>query len=360
MEKCNTTEPQVIQNRNCQFDILRALGILMILTTHLNSYTSVLKPPRRDLLAELGLYIFIFLSGYLLVLKYRTFKTWKDVKSFIYRRLLRIYPLYLLALFLFVVMFHYYGIYHKFDMTPVIPIALAHIVGGQLLLSPMITPVSTLWFIGCIVPYYFIYIAVIKYGRNQRGIVFVAVIIFFIFAAINKCAGVIEYRFFYYYPVFIGGVLLGCNKILDKDVSWRSLILSALIMVTVIIFLQTNQFKVNIKAGRPLRNYLISEGVCGIFSFSLFLFSMAIYQMGVMRISNRLMKLITYVSMSSYAVYLFLRPVLALFTIFIGNYLSISGIFADFLLIFIGLPVLFVSGFYLQVFSDKVLTGKWK
>jgi len=155
-------------HRSCELDLLRAAAILLIVAVHSGAYTSHLTIPARGLLAELGLSVFFFISGYGLAANHALIQDRRDVRRFLLRRALKIYPLYLPALFSFVVLFHFWGLWHRWDITPLLPTTVAHVLSGQILLSPMVTPMNTLWFVGCIMLYYLVYLALAYYGRNNK------------------------------------------------------------------------------------------------------------------------------------------------------------------------------------------------
>jgi len=201
----------------------------MIVATHLSAYISVLEIPAGHFMGESGRSLFVFISGYSLTLAYSCIKTWKEVKNFSVKRLMRIYPLYILALTIFVVLFHYCGVWHQMDIKPVLPTVLAHLAACQMLFSPLIAPMLTLWFIGCIIPYYLVYAVLVKYGYNVKRMITLAVMIFVLFGGFKIFTGVCDYMLLYYYPIFVGGVLAGKVKILaGHEGDWKCMVVGAL------------------------------------------------------------------------------------------------------------------------------------
>jgi peptidoglycan/LPS O-acetylase OafA/YrhL len=88
-----------MKNKLLAFDFLRALAILMIIPAHLSSYLFstysklglyVFDP----YFANMGLGLFIFMSGFLLYYNNYSIHSFEDVLSFYRKRLLRIFPLY--------------------------------------------------------------------------------------------------------------------------------------------------------------------------------------------------------------------------------------------------------------------------
>ena len=222
------TVAQAKPHRLCELDCLRAIAILLIVMVHSGAYASHLRVPAGAFLAELGLSVFFFISGYALTANYGAIRNAQDVRRFLVKRVLKIYPLYLPALFSFVVLFHYWGLWHRWDITPVIPTTIAHVLGSQVLLSPVVTPINTLWFVGCIVLYYLVYLALARYGCSNKRLIVTSIVVFLLFTAIKVMTGLVEYRFFYYYPVFVGSVVAGRARVLDRSMSGKGRIAGVL------------------------------------------------------------------------------------------------------------------------------------
>jgi peptidoglycan/LPS O-acetylase OafA/YrhL len=344
-------------NRQFELDIMRAVAILLIIAAHLNGYTSVLKTPAYQFFAELGLSMFIFISGYSLALKYKNIETWKDVKNFLFRRILRIYPLYIPALLLFIVLFHHYGIWHQWEVIPIFSTkVLVHIAGGQIVLSPMITPVATLWFVGCIMLYYLVYVALARYGDKVWKIVITAVVIFLLLAVLKIFVGIIDYRFFYYYPIFVGGVL-ACHLRLFKVKSRQNIVIvTALILFVIMMGIAFSLSPLGRGLHRykryPIDSFIAAEGALFIFSIMGVLFLAYLARIAAVHFYKRFRAFIMFMSISSYAVYLFHRPILATLTAFLQSVLGLSGSSSDIVLIVFGLPLAIFLCYYIQRFSD--------
>src|SRR5574344_730338 len=94
---------ETMKNKIIAFDFLRALAIAMIIPAHLSNFLSFtyLKLALYAVdpfVANMGLGLFIFMSGYLLYYNNHSIRSLEDVFDFYKKRLLRIFPLYWAAL----------------------------------------------------------------------------------------------------------------------------------------------------------------------------------------------------------------------------------------------------------------------
>jgi peptidoglycan/LPS O-acetylase OafA/YrhL len=331
---------------------------VLILANHVGGYTSVLEAPAAAFLAELGLSTFVFLSGYALTLRYKTIQSAEDMRRFLWKRVRKIYPLYLPALAVFVVLFHYWSIWGQWDIAPVVPTVIAHVFSGQILLSPWITPVHTLWFVGCIMPYYLVYVVLAKYGRTPKRMVAVAVLVFAFYVGFKAVTGLVEYRFFYYYPLFVGGAVAGCLRTSHGPLPRRRIIAGAfggaIAMVIMATYLWEMQSTLHDQEGGSLRSFLVMEGVCFLFSVAAVLTIVCVSRILAPHLSRRATVWVTCISMASYATYLFHRPILALLAAGLRDGLGTPAVPSDMIIVGVGLPLVFVVGYHLQHLSDAV------
>jgi len=154
----------------------------------------------------LGIYVamgsMVFLSGFGLFLNKdnREINSPSKLITFVKKRFLRIFPLYWIAIPLFVLFVGYLDIDTLY--------LLAHFMGMQIIVAPIFgPPMLTLWFIGIIVVYYLIFL-VLSYLGSLKKIIPGAIVILFIFVYLNIMFGLVEYRFFYYYLFFILGIVM--------------------------------------------------------------------------------------------------------------------------------------------------------
>ena len=144
---------------------------------------------------------FVFVSGFGLYLNpnNRNLNTDKKLPTFLKKRFIRIVPLYWIAIVLFLFFVGYLTIDPLY--------LLFHFLGMQIIVAPYFgPPMLTLWFIGIIVIYYLIYIILNSLG-SIKLIIPASVGILFFFAFLNGFFGLVEYRFFNYYFIFIAGII---------------------------------------------------------------------------------------------------------------------------------------------------------
>jgi peptidoglycan/LPS O-acetylase OafA/YrhL len=197
-----------MKNKIIAFDFLRALAILMIIPAHLSNFLfstdSKLGLYAFDpYLANMGLGLFIFMSGYLLYYHNNSIDSFKDIISFYKKRLLRIFPLYWAALATFTIVFFVFA--PKLNSGFVFPNAenvfsfsniLMHALGLQILLAPAyVSPMLTLYFIGLIIIFYIIYPFIIMLSKDSKGLLIISSIIFLGTLLLSKTLNIIEHRF---------------------------------------------------------------------------------------------------------------------------------------------------------------------
>ena len=152
-----------MKNKIIAFDFLRALAIIMIIPAHLSNflfstYSKLGLYAFDPYFANMGLGLFIFMSGYLLYYNNHSISSFQNILSFYRKRLLRIFPLYWAALAAFILVFSVFA--PKLNSGFLFPNAqnvfgffnvLIHILGLQIFLAPAYaSPMLTLYFIGLI------------------------------------------------------------------------------------------------------------------------------------------------------------------------------------------------------------------
>ena len=99
-----------MNNKIIAFDFLRALAIIMIIPAHLSNflfsiYSKLGLYAFDPYFANMGLGLFIFISGYLLYYNNHSINSLQNLLSFYKKRLFRIFPLYWAALIAYIVVF---------------------------------------------------------------------------------------------------------------------------------------------------------------------------------------------------------------------------------------------------------------
>lgn len=335
-----------MKNRIAEVDFLRSMSIVFILFTHLPSYvhlidiTGIFSP----FFSDLGLGMFIFLSGYLLSFNNSNLESFNDAIHFFKKRLLRIYPLYCLSLIFFILTF---GVIPTFlGLKPSIDInlfyLLIHFTGTQILLSPRyVIPMFTLWFIGLIFIYYLLFPFFFRYSNNIKKFIQMAILLFVISLLIHLLFNIIEQRFFEYYFIFLLGVLSNVSSFFEKFTFSKYFILSPVLFFISLILLLKLEYS-SILLYYFLINILILSFVILQFYFT---------KCFINSFSNGQKYLFVVFANISYPIYLFHRVVLSI-SYYITN-TFFTPLLSDLCILFLGLPLVFVVSFYIQIFESK-------
>lgn len=348
--------PIVTPVERIRFDLIRSISIVLILLTHFTNYiqTQILFSILEygsSYFAEFGLGGFFFLSGFLL---YNThgYNQVDDILVFYKRRFFRIMPLYWCALFIFIIgnNFIFFNNHSPISVTSMF----AHFIGGQLLLSPYVSPLFTLWFIGALIPFYLIYPFLIKNTKdNSSMLIGISVGFFVVFILINKFLGIIsDTRFYMYYIIFIAGIFSNMSGIYVNTMYSKYLKLNAVLLVFLIVCPYIFSSKTQI-----ITDILPLIQVSTIMSFSIFVFWISkylVYFADTINIYVNIRKTILFISFSSYCIYLFHRPMFTLFQA-ISNSLMLSPWVNDLIILFVITPAVFVISFKIQSEYNDIL-----
>ncbi|MGB9132526.1 MAG: acyltransferase [Methanosarcina sp.] len=389
-----------MKNKIIAFDFLRALAILMIIPAHLSNflfstYSKLGLYAFDPYLANMGLGLFIFMSGYLLYYNTNSINSFKDVLSFYKKRLLRIFPLYWTAIAAFVLVFSVFA--PKLNSSFVFPNAqnvfgfsnvLTHVLGLQIFLAPAYaSPMLTLYFIGLIIVFYAIYPFIIMLSKDAKNLLFVSSVVFLGFLLISRTLNIIDHRFFMFFPIFVFGILTCKENLFEKsgtilmEISFVKILLAGLPVIFVMVVVLGSRMgllldpkvslTIDTSGGTIGSSMLVSmlEGLANslglsytILNFTLntlllnifiIMFCIFEYRFAMKFIDDKfpssLSSILTYIATSSYCVYLFHRPFLTLWnagTNFISN-----PILRDITIIFVALPLLFFISYHAQVFE---------
>ncbi|WP_292388401.1 acyltransferase family protein [Methanosarcina sp. UBA5] len=388
-----------MKNKIIAFDFLRALAIAMIIPAHLSNFLSfpyikLALYAVDPFVANMGLGLFIFMSGYLLYYNNHSINSFQSVLSFYRKRLLRIFPLYWAAIAAFTLVFFIFApklnsgfefpnAEHVFSFHNII----MHILGLQIFLAPAyVSPMLTLYFIGLIIVFYTIYPLIIMLSKSSKQILLSSSLIFLGCLLISRTFNIIESRFFMFFPIFIFGIITCKESIFEKSMiinkknPFVQILLAALpIMLVLVIVLgsrttllldQKASFTIESAgsgtigsstvvsmlesiAGSLGLSYLVLKFIIDSVLLNLFviIFCVLEYRFAMKFINNEfsssLSSMFTYVATASYCIYLFHRPFLALWNS--GTHFISSPILHDIILIFIALPILVVISYHLQI-----------
>lgn len=379
------------------FDFLRALAIIMIIPAHLSSYLfstygKLALYAFDPYFANMGLGLFIFMSGYLLYYNNHSINSLHKVLDFYKKRLLRIYPLYWVALATFVLVFSVFAprlnsgfVYPDSESVFGFFNVLVHALGLQILLAPTYaSPMLTLYFVGLIISFYAIYPLLIMFSKTTSRLLLSSLIIYIGLFSISKTFNIIDHRFFMFFLIFIFGVLT-CKEsqfgktlklpVTTSPVQVLLAVLPVIFVLTIVVGLRESLFldprvSVTIDTGSgtigssmirslldsiagllsikpPLLQFLIETLLLNVF---VILFCVLEYSFAMKFINDKfsrsLSSFFTYIATSSYCVYLFHRPFFTLWnsgTNFIG-----SPILRDAIMVLITIPLLFFISYHIQ------------
>lgn len=319
-----------------EFDILRALAIMMLMVHHSEAYglklfgfsLEGLNPYFEAVL--LG--IFFFISGYFTGRSFQ--KENKGSVTFFFSRMVRIFPPYLLAVVLYIFLL---GVtLKKFNLF-------VYLTGTHFIFAPNYAKiVLTLWYVGAIILFYLIFSLLLANIHSTRGLIIGAAIVFAVIYALHQWTGLIDQRFFKYYTVFLTGIL--CVR-LDPLANWLSgrQILLKFVFAVFGLFVFSQVLVLN--SVSPL---YISGTVFFIISWVILLFALATKVK-----SPTILKLAVLISYASFFVYLIHRPLWALLlTVFPVN--TAGG--QVFFKIVPAAILIFTLSYYLQSGYDRLLT----
>ncbi|PKL58881.1 MAG: hypothetical protein CVV31_12635 [Methanomicrobiales archaeon HGW-Methanomicrobiales-2] len=338
-----------------EIDLLRAFSIFLILIHHMDNYTNFdvfifLKP----YCGIFGISLFVFLSGFSLFLHNDSFVSAHDYVSFYKKRLLRVFPLYLLSLstFYFVFQVSSDGLNQNLFWWFV------HALGVQMLIAPYIEPIFTLWFIGMILLFYLIYPILISNSMTVTKIMFNSLIIYLFLLAVHVTFNIIEVRFFMYYFIFI----LGITSCKLRGIKWQPshyLICTIIFLVSFVFHFLNGAYSIS-EGQNTLDNLAdISSNLAVLMailliilsiSFSILFFKLA--ERSSKNLSGNLLRLTLSIAFASYAVYLFHRPFLSTFAFVLKDTFPIV---ADAVIYLIGIPILFILAYGIQKHSSHIL-----
>ena len=188
-------------NRQMEFEALRGLSILLLLSLHSEIYDPIVF---GETLKHIGFFVasfllgaFFFLAGYFTEASLR--KPDQSLFAFARSKFVRIYPPYWIAVLLFV---YYLGYSLKrADMA-------VYLMNLQAVFSPVfVKQLLTLWYISMLVVFYALFGVMMFVVRSSAGLATVSAAVYGAAYAANRAWGLFDPRFFQYYFIFLAGVL---------------------------------------------------------------------------------------------------------------------------------------------------------
>ncbi len=337
------------------------------------------------LVNNVGIYVsmgsFAFVSGFGLYLSpnNRRINSVKKLTTFLKKRFIRVFPLYWIAIILFLFFVGYSTINPLY--------LLFHFLGMQIIVAPNFgPPMLTIWFIGIIVIYYLIYVVLNSLGSIKR-IIPASVAILFLFVFLKGFFGLVEYRFFLYYFIFIAGIVAAhiytsplYNRFKERLREVPRVVLLLVPLCTAILGLITFQFLTQFTYSTFVSEYgnynlyLILETNPDFFQLAgiIFLINLIIIAFIIFAISSlnfifrtfrlifskrKIESIVSVIAYSTFGVYLFHRVFLGIFTFLMTNELNIDMRELDnYYLVLIFVPFIFLFSYLIQKAFDWV----WK
>ncbi|MHA2428206.1 MAG: acyltransferase family protein [Candidatus Hermodarchaeia archaeon] len=373
-----------------ELDILRILSILIVVIlihiplSYAYNFYFDLDQFGVFLVNNVGIFVamgsFVFVSGFGLYLNpnNRKLNSPKKILTFLKKRFVRIFPLYWVAVILFLFIIGY------LDINPFY--LLFHFLGLQIIVAPLFgPPMLTLWFIGIIVIYYLIYI-VLNLFDSIKWIIPVSIGILLCFVFLNWIFGLVENRFFLYYLLFIFGIIAALvytspqyASVKERLSEIRPEVLLLIPLFTAILgyiaftFLPQFCYSYFISEYGTYSIHFILELNLGFFqlasaillinliivSFILFvisLFHFLFRGFGLLFSTSKIVLAVSVTAYSTYAVYLFHRIFLTVFTAIMTFGLNINMLTIENLyIVLLFVPFIFLFSYLIQKAYDRVL-----
>ena len=300
-----------MQKKNLfELDVLRVIGMALILYSHSTAYLG--WSPRVQWLlphpGAIGLSIFFWLSGFLLKRSLMGREDRFDPLTFLKSRLIRIIPLYWIAILTFIVVFHFWQLFHPYNFEPLVGTFLAHALAVQLLVHPQVPEIPTLWYIGALIPYYFLFAISARLSLVRHLAVNLLVLggvygLKFIFQSAD--IALIDMRLLIHFPTFLIGV---CCASFDFNLEFlRKNRLAIFIASTLlaIAYLQVVGYAGTLLSKSALSPVNVTYyGYCLLWAISFISLAYVISPL-----AERIPSTIAFISAISYAIYLFHRPI---------------------------------------------------
>lgn len=352
------------EERLVVFDFIRLVAILLVVFSHTLKVGDL--PFDVTSLGKIGNAVFFFISGYLIYLNNKEIKSKNDVLQFYKKRMLRIYPLYILAVIIGLIVSTINGSLGAYSTFEII----VSLLGLQMVFYPvLVNDPLILWFIGMIVIFYIIYplVMLLCHGNIKKYAIYSCIIIGFL-AIIKILTGFIGGGVFEYYFVFVAGVIVAWRNLFESK--YINKISSISIIVFIICSAITLIFQPSIGELEHVKLTLSIAFYVGIIIFLRIIHGITTVFV-LWRIFNAwlpgelITKFIIKGAFASYSVYLFHGIIFGI----IGNLTSLCGdmitsllsvpLVYDIVLILVFIPIVFIMSYYIQ-YGENICMRKLK
>jgi peptidoglycan/LPS O-acetylase OafA/YrhL len=313
------------QGRDAAIDFLRAACILYIVGFwHLVPYTQSFPGYANvytECIKDIALGTFVFCSGLLLAGRPFTM-SWPDLAAFYRRRVVRIYPLYLVALLLF----------------GVAGLAGHAVILNAIVLLSMFRPPApyTLWFVSMIMTFYLVTPLLLWLVRSPRVYLPAGIALLVLGIPVHLYVHPLDTRILQYLPCFLLGIAWQRYPLPEPVYARRFVLLVAGMLVAFLLYRLQHGQELYAALGR------IPAILAG---------TMLLYQF-VDRYSGRLQsQLVARMAYASFCIYLFHRLV---FHYSIGLYFPDGEYWRLAYLLGVVVPLIVVVSYFTQLFYDRV------
>lgn len=206
------------RRRILSFDLLRESAVFYIIFVwHIQEYAGrILLSPIAETLMYSSLSILVFISGFVLTLKYDHFSNIREAAVFFKKRILKVYPLYFFALILF-----YFSSLATYEQM----------ISGIFLVNSLFnTHLRTLWFVTMIVLYY-VMLAVLLHTYSIKRTLIISSAFFFCCILLHAVFDLIEIRFIYYFFSFAAGIISAKHASIFNLIKSKRAALASLLII---------------------------------------------------------------------------------------------------------------------------------
>lgn len=312
-----------LRNRFIEIDILRVIAICyIIMVRHIDDYASdMFQCQFVNDFTHISLGILVFISGYLLSKTNTTFNSISDIKGFIVKKIVRIYPLYALALLAFYLL-SIVNIYQLYS-----GLLFINLFNGEHIL--------TLWYISMLMFFYIIFI-VLNYKSNTLKLWLVSALIFSLLIIEKVTVNILDGTLILYFPSFVCGILLEKYSNYLKLNNNKALFIFCIYLMVLSI--------------KPLVSPKLGIMIVSVMTISFTLSFM--YLFSIIKLNAFVMKAILHLSYASFCMYLFHRIV---FVTALLIYKPNEDLITLLYLYLVAIPLVWAVSFYVQKFYDKCI-----